>query len=80
MNTLTKPDLKILLDKEKQSGPAVSFYFPTYRATKDVEQNRINLKHMLDEAEKRLVENGFRHPDARKFLAPAAGLPEDDSF
>ncbi len=78
MNVLTREDLTILM--EKQDDHCISIYLPTYRAGSETHQGRIRLKNLLQEAERRLIANGMRSPDAERYLKPIQKLGVDNSF
>jgi hypothetical protein len=80
MNTLSKDGLKILLGKDDEPCLSVSIYMATEKTGSGDQQNSIRLKNLLRDAEERLVENGLRRPEAKKLLAPAVKLPDDDIF
>jgi hypothetical protein len=62
------------------NGFCVSIYMPTYRAGRETEQNHIQLKNLLPQAEQHLIEAGMRSAEARDLLAPAANLTSDYEF
>jgi hypothetical protein len=80
MNTLSKDGLKILLGKDGGPCLSVSIYMTTEKTGSGARQNSIRLKNLLRDAEERLVEHGLRRPEAKKLLAPASALPDDDLF
>ena len=80
MNILSKGDLKVLLGKENGSRVSVSIYMATQRSGSSAQQNPIRLRNLLHDAEKQLVDHGLGRTEAKRFLAPAARLPEDDLF
>jgi hypothetical protein len=57
-----------------QGGPCVSVFLPTHRVTSASGQDRIRLRNLLDEAERRLVAGGLRAPVAREVLQPGRDL------
>jgi hypothetical protein len=74
MDLLTRADLQELT--QEREGPHVSIYIPTHRAApgRETEEDRIQLKNRLDEAEEKLVEEGLRLPEAQEMLKPARDL------
>ncbi len=75
----------ISLEQIKQLGlqpvdPGVSMYLPTHRAGQDKGQDPIRLKNLLQEAEKKLREDGCGGDQVRKILEPARSLLADPSF
>jgi hypothetical protein len=72
MNVLTKADLRMLMEK---SGPVcVSIYMPTKRVGREIGQNPIRLKNLLDTAEDRLAENGLSPLQVQDLLEPVHTL------
>ena len=69
MNTLTRDELKTLIQKQK--GLSVSIFMPTHRAGGgETQQNPIRLKNLLRKAEDRLIESGLRAQEAEELLKP----------
>jgi hypothetical protein len=64
---------------ETTGKTVVSIYMPTHR-TGDNEQDRIRLRNILHEAEKKLVDAGLRTPEATNIIKPAAELLENNEF
>ncbi|AKG53128.1 hypothetical protein DGWBC_0444 [Dehalogenimonas sp. WBC-2] len=77
MELLHREDMLEML--KRPESPAVTIYLPTHR-TGDTEADPIRFRHVLDEAENRLVETGVRAPVARKMLAPGRNLLPDGLF
>jgi hypothetical protein len=77
MEQFRREDLLALL--RKPEGTAVSIYMPTHRVA-DMEGDPLVLRHLLDEAEKKLVEKGFRIAASRTLLSPARDLLRDALF
>jgi len=78
LNILSREKLCRLIQERQQA--CVSIYMPTHRAGKEVEQNSIRLKDLLDEAEDRLMAGGLRAPEVRELLEPAHALLPDTYF
>ncbi|MFA7078456.1 MAG: hypothetical protein WC147_08635 [Syntrophomonas sp.] len=78
MNLLTREDLTVLMGK--QDGVCITIYMPTYRAGAEIQQGRIRLKNLLQEAGKRLIGGGMRSPQAKLLLDPAQQLVLDNQF
>jgi hypothetical protein len=78
MDTITIKDLMIFL--HKQTGWHVSLFMPTHQAGREVEQNPIRYKNLLQEAHSRLAAKGLRVPDLREMFAPAQNLLERPGF
>lgn len=78
MNLLTREDLTALM--EKRDDICITIYMPTYRAGSETRQGRIRLKNLVVEAERRLIDNGMRSPEAKHLLKPVQGLVLDNQF
>lgn len=78
MSLLSKSELKTLMEQHGQW--CVSIFMPAHRAGVEVQQDPIRLKNLLVHAEERLIESGFRSPDARELLKPAQELLERAGF
>jgi hypothetical protein len=72
-----RTDLDQLLSME--GNPAVSLYLPTHVAGREMRQDRVRLRNLLQEAFERLS-GRRRRPDIEALLAPAHRLIDDDSF
>ncbi len=60
--------------------PCVSIYLPTERVGRATRQGPIRLRNLLTLAAERLVEAGWRGPEADALLADARGLIDDATF
>jgi hypothetical protein len=60
--------------------PAVSVYLPTHPAGREVRQDAIRLRNLLSTAAARLVDSGWRAPEAETLLLPARKLVADEEF
>lgn len=78
MDLLTRDNLGELI--EIRGRWCVSIYGPTHRAGMEVQQDSIRFGNLLSEAEQRLAEGGYRHPDIKKVLEPAGKLIKDSMF
>lgn len=78
MNLLFQKDLEALM--QRREGKCVSIYLPTHRGPAHSEPDRIRFKNLLAEAEKRLIAQEVRTPEARALLAPAHALLDHDLF
>ncbi|MGE5458935.1 MAG: hypothetical protein ACM3NJ_00635 [Methanobacterium sp.] len=78
MNLLTRDDLAELMQIREEL--CVSIYLPVYRAGVETRQGRIRLKNLLHEAELRLIDSGWRSPEAKLFLRPVQDLIFDQMF
>lgn len=78
MSLLSKSELKTLMEQHAQW--CVSIFMPAHRAGVEVQQDPIRLKNLLGHAEERLIESGFRSPEARELLKPAQELLEPAGF
>ncbi len=75
---MTRDDLTELMNTQEEL--CVSIYLPTYRAGTETKQGRIRLKNILRETEQRLIDNGLRSPEAKRFLAPIENMIFDNQF
>lgn len=78
MDTFSTSDLKRLT--AAQPGPCVSIFMPTHAAGPDGQQDALRLKNLLTQAERGLVDQGVRGPDAKQLLEPIRGLPAEHAF
>ncbi len=78
IDVLRKEDIQMLV--EERSPYAVSIYLPTHRAGREIRQDPIRLKNLLNKAQELLVKEGMRNVEARKMLEPAFALLDDDRF
>jgi hypothetical protein len=76
MDLLTRDDFDHLLTASGE--PKVSLYLPTHRPGDP--QDRVRFKNLVADAERALVGNGTRSPEAHRILAPADGLLDDTTF
>jgi release factor family 7 len=76
MKRILRHDLEEFL--APQSAPCVSIYLPFHLIGRDAMQDAIRLRLLIDEAEERLVDRGMTLSAARKLLAPARSLPDDE--
>ena len=67
MDLFMHADLKAL--REERPGPHVSIYIPTHPGGS--EENTIRWRKCVAEAQERLVDQGLRAPDVKRFLASA---------
>jgi hypothetical protein len=72
-----RSDLDDLLSME--GNPAVSLYLPTHVAGRELRQDRVRLRNLVQEAAKRLS-GRHRRPDIEALLAPAHRLIDDDTI
>jgi hypothetical protein len=75
--TSVEPIKELLADER---APAISLVMPTYKAGREVEQNRIRYRNLLREAISKLVERGESEHEAEQRLAPLMSLEYDDNF
>src|SRR5262245_36849472 len=76
MDRFTRADLKSLL--EAGPRPCVSVYAATHRG--GAEEDLVQWKDRLNEAERRLIDQGMRSSEARVLLAGARDLTVDKRF
>lgn len=74
----SRDDLQKLM--EEREGLYVSIYMPTYKVGKEIEQNSIRLKNLLNQAEEDLTGRGMGAADAQAMLASARALIDDRSY
>jgi hypothetical protein len=58
----------------------VSIYLPTHKAGREIRQDPIRLKKLLDDAVEQLMAAEHRRPDAEALLEPARALLADEEF
>ncbi len=78
MDILTKNNLKSLMAIRK--GPCISIFMPMHRSGPETQQDPIQFKNLLREAEEHLSAHGLHAPEARGLLEPAADLLHNDLF
>ncbi len=78
MDTLSKNELRTLL--EKQKGACVSIFLPTRRAGVESQQDELRLRHLIRDAENRLLLENLRSTEVGKLLEPLNMLLEDGDF
>ena len=74
----TREELRELMAAETER--AVSIFMPTEAAGREVRQNSIRFKNLVDEAKEKLAAAGLRQPEANELLAPALRLAGDELF
>lgn len=77
MDIVTHQQLRTLI--EAGTPPCVSIFMPTHRE-REIRQDPARLKHLLREAEEKLIAGGMRGTLARDLLAPASRLLDDAGF
>ncbi|MBD3305039.1 hypothetical protein GF339_01705 [candidate division KSB3 bacterium] len=78
MDLLTQDDVRTLATPSDEEH--ISLFFPTYRAGKQIQQNPIRFKNLLDNVEEPLRARGFRKHDLEELLEPAVQLVDDLTF
>ena len=78
MDAFSTSDLKRLTTA--QQGPCVSIFMPTHAVGPDGQQDALRLKNLLAQAERGLVDQGVRAPEAKKLLEPVRSLPAEHGF
>lgn len=58
----------------------ISLYIPTIRAGREVRQNQIRFKNMLQKAEDRLMERGMTRKDVEEYLEPLKEITRNEDF
>jgi Bacterial archaeo-eukaryotic release factor family 7 len=78
MDTLSKCELRSLLNRQK--GICVSIFLPTRRAGVDSQQDVLRLRHLIRDAENRLLLENMRSTAVEKLLEPIRSLLDDGDF
>ena len=78
MDILTREELKTLVDMEADN--CVSIYLLTHPVGREMQQDPIRLKNLINQAQEKLVQRGMRRPDAETLLEPAENLLRDQPF
>lgn len=78
MDTLSRNELRTLL--EKQKGTCISIFLPTRRAGVESQQDELRLRHLIRDAENRLLLENLRSTEVEKLLEPLNMLLEDGDF
>jgi hypothetical protein len=78
MNLFRNDELKYLAAITDEV--CISIYMPAHRVGYEQQQDPLRLKNLLDETEKRLIEDGIRSPDARALLEASRELLLDRDF
>jgi hypothetical protein len=73
-----REELEILTGQHEP--PCVSFFLPTRRATKEVQQGAVRLKNLVRQAEEQALDWFDRPLDARTLFEPVRALIDDHSF
>jgi hypothetical protein len=74
----TRNDLDRLLAYEQH--PAVSLFLPTHVAGREIRQDPVRLRNLLDKAAGQLARAGMRGTDAERLLQPGRDLVADDRY
>jgi hypothetical protein len=78
MDIFTKDELQRLT--EPQEGVAISIYMPTYRAGREVQQNQIRFRNLLENAVRIGKQTNSEESEIDLILAPARELLADHAF
>lgn len=78
MDKLTRKDLNALM--ETSGGWCISIYTPTHRMGREVQQDPIRFKNLLDEARSCLLSKGVGAPEVWELLGPAQKLLSNGLF
>ncbi len=78
MDKITQQTITNLV--ENVAGTAVSIYMPTFTKGRQMAQNPIRLKNLLDDVESQLAAKGMNEEDIETYLSPAADLVDDEVF
>ena len=74
----SKSELRALM--ERQIGPCISLFLPTYRTGADTQQNPLRLRNLIREAELHLLLNNLSIPQVEALLEPMRALLETELF
>jgi hypothetical protein len=74
----TTEDLRALVTET--ASPAVSIFLPTHVKGREIRQDPVRLRKLLDGAERALAARGMRSEDARDMLMPGRALEQDALF
>ncbi|MEX0701979.1 MAG: hypothetical protein WD069_07775 [Planctomycetales bacterium] len=81
MDPFTRSDLRNLIERPPAPGETcISIYMPSHRTGREVRENALRCKNLLNQADERLKDAGLRSPEARVLLAPLRELQEDGLF
>jgi hypothetical protein len=75
---IDKDSIRALLRSEH--SPAVSVYLPTHVAGREIRQDPIRFRTLLDAAAERLLRTGMRKPEIEEVLEPGYQLVRDETF
>jgi hypothetical protein len=75
---LTTEDLRAVV--LTRADPGVSVFMTTHVAGREVSQDPIRLRKLLDQGADDLLRRGYRRPDVEDLLAPAMVLTRDERF
>jgi hypothetical protein len=78
MDLFTVNELGELIRNE--SSPCVSIYMPTHRTGREIREDVLRCKNLLQRAEAGLLERGSRTSEAKKLLEPCETLQLDSEF
>jgi hypothetical protein len=78
MDTFTRKHLRQLT--EADTDPALSIYMPTLRAGREVRQNPIRFKNMMNQAAAQLAARNMEDAGIRQLLGQASGLERNDDW
>ncbi len=78
MNGINREDLKSLM--KSTSKTTVSIYMPTHRLGRELQQDPIRFKNLLDEVNDELKARGWSTAEVNKFLDSARSLFGDNRF
>lgn len=78
MYTLSREELKVLLDK--QAGLCISIFMPTYRTGVEIQQNQIRFRNLIRNTEDKLLARNLRPQEIKTILEPAQALAGNALF
>jgi len=65
---------------QTNDDPTLSLYMPTHRTGREMRQDRVRFKNLLQRSIDALSDYGLRRPEAESFLEPADSLLKEDAF
>jgi hypothetical protein len=65
---------------EQPPGPSLSLYMPIYRKGAEVQQNPVQLRNLLREAEQKFLARGLQRPEVASLLEPVEALLAQPNF
>jgi hypothetical protein len=76
MNRIRRADLDILV--KHTAGPCVSLFMPCTPGSRDSREDAVRIRELADQAERELIDQGMRRPEAEQLVAAIRALPDDE--